>query len=77
MSATVLLDRVREALGLRTDRELAERLNMTAPEVSILRSGRRRLGPLTLIAIQEETGWAMDYIKGLGGLPRGLPCLRK
>lgn len=73
----MLLNKVRDALGLRTDRELAQRLAMTPPEIAVLRSGRRPLGPMVLISIQEETGWAMDFIKSMGGLPSGLSCLRK
>jgi transcriptional regulator with XRE-family HTH domain len=62
-----LFDLLREESNLNSDAELAEALNVTAPVISRIRSGKDRVGARMIILIHEKTDMPIAEIKELLG----------
>ncbi len=60
----LLLDTYKEFRGLRTDQEMAEILRIKRNAISMVRSGRNRLGPLPRLRIFRDVwGESIDHIE--------------
>jgi transcriptional regulator with XRE-family HTH domain len=62
-----LFDLLKEESQLKSDAELADALNVTAPIISRIRSGKDRVGARMIILIHEKTEMPIAYIKELLG----------
>lgn len=60
---TAFLDYVVDGGGLKNDRELGEKLNVSACVISGLRSGRVGFGPTYIIRAHEVFGYEVKFIK--------------
>jgi transcriptional regulator with XRE-family HTH domain len=60
-----LLDTVMEALSLKNDAGLARRLDVTPPLISLLRSGKRRIGPSMLLRMHEVSDIPISQLRAL------------
>jgi transcriptional regulator with XRE-family HTH domain len=60
-----LLDAVMEALSLKSDAGLARRLDVTPPLISLLRNGKRRIGPNMLLRIHEASDMPISQLRAL------------
>jgi transcriptional regulator with XRE-family HTH domain len=60
-----LLDTVMEALSLKSDAGLARRLDVTPPLISLLRSGKRRIGPSMLLRMHEVSDIPISQLRAL------------
>lgn len=72
---TELLDWVKDMLECKTQRELADRLEKSCPEISKFYNGVLAIGDTTIISISEETGISVREIKEWLG-QRTLPVIR-
>jgi hypothetical protein len=60
----LLLDAYKEFRGLRTDQEMAEILRIKRSAISMVRTGRNRLGPLPRLRIFRDVwGESIDHIE--------------
>jgi len=62
-----LFDLLKEESNLKSDAELADALNVTAPIISRIRSGKDRVGARMIILIHEQTEMPIADIKSLLG----------
>jgi hypothetical protein len=60
-----LLDAVKETLSLKTDAGLARRLDVSPPVISLLRSGKRPIGPSMLIRMHEASDMPISQLRAL------------
>ena len=60
-----LLDRVRQHLNLRSDRQLAQLLGTDAPIISRVRSGKRPCSDTLILAIHEATEIPIREIRAM------------
>lgn len=68
-----LLDLVKEKLGCKNEKQLAGRLQTSAPQLSKLRHGRVSFGPVMLIMVHEATHIPIRELKQRLGLPAANP----
>jgi hypothetical protein len=61
--ANALFDQVKEKLGLRTDAQLSQLLDVAPPVVSKIRHGFLMVGDTLLIALDEETDLTVKEMK--------------
>ncbi len=54
-----------EALSLKSDAGLARRLDVTPPLISLLRNGKRRIGPNMLLRIHEASDMPISQLRAL------------
>ena len=62
-----LFDLLKKESNLKSDAELADALNVTAPIISRIRSGKDRVGARMIILIHEQTEMPIKQIKELLG----------
>jgi transcriptional regulator with XRE-family HTH domain len=66
--ASRLLDLAIRALGLKTDRALADRCHITPPAISKMRTGSLPIGASMLLRLHDETGISLDKLRDAGGI---------
>jgi hypothetical protein len=60
-----VLDAVMKALSLKTDAGLARMLDVSPPVISLLRSGKRPIGPSMLIRMHEASDMPISQLRAL------------
>ncbi len=61
----ILLDSIKDQFKIKTDKELAEFIGTTSPQISRVRIGHHRLTPTMILAIHEATDWTPKFIREL------------
>lgn len=62
-----LLNMLQQMLGLKNDRQLADKLGVLPSQVSKVRKNRVIVSPALLISMQEETELSISVLRGLMG----------
>lgn len=64
-----MLNVLQEALGVRSDYALAHKLSVGEDVISRIRNRKIRLTPFMMVRILDITGWSIEYLREVAGLP--------
>lgn len=65
-----LFNAVRRKFDLASDRELAEALGYARTQISHMRGEYMAISSAVMVAIMDITGWTLEEVRSLGGIPR-------